>query len=182
MMKTKNVSIPEASHKRLVAYSESHHHAPLIALLSAAVDFFCEEFDTSAEKSRISSCVDRPAVGIELSGLVGEEVVASHLVRFPSVTPAVYQGFVDAAVAAQKAKKGPRNVEAYLYTCCSRFSPSKRPGEGAGKTAVGGRDASADAAVKGGAVDGMTSDDLMILENGTAAQKAAVRRRLGMVV
>ena len=56
------------------------------------------------------------------------QVIQSHLVRFPGVTPEKYKGIIDILHARQASPEGLKNPEAAAYGLCKRIQSGHADG------------------------------------------------------
>ena len=89
-------------------------------------------FDTNTDKSVFIYPLSTPRLpedllvqAADLPGMTAE-VIKSHLVRFPKVTPELYKGIIEELRQRQQTEEGLKNPEAAAYGLCKRIQNGGR--------------------------------------------------------
>lgn len=94
----------------IVEYYTIYHTLPAIG---AKIQPTCQTIELTAQSS-------------DLPGLTSE-VIQSHLVRFPKVTPDDYRGIIKELRRRQASEEGLKNPEAAAYGLCKRIQYGQAP-------------------------------------------------------
>lgn len=121
------VVIPSQTFRRLADFIASEPMYKKSLFCGYAIDWaisYFEKFQTPPPKS-INLLPDTNIAEIaqkasDLPGMTAE-VIQSHLVRFPKVTPEAYKGIIEELRARQNSEEGLKNPEAAAYGLCKRI-------------------------------------------------------------
>ena len=112
--------------ERMSSLCKEHPYLKIAEATAYAIDFFVDYYLQKGSVPKITGIkpslhrLEEIGDTTDLPGMT-PEVIQSHLVRFPKVTPEAYKGIIEELRARQNSEEGLKNPEAAAYGLCKRI-------------------------------------------------------------